>query len=172
MTDQRKKTLIKRIFFKLLQPLCDICVFKTVLTNCYIPAMRKKLFIASILLVAHTAVFSQTQSSSNSPRDIELHRKENMKSGRKGDEGLLNHLTFTFEDFSLFQKHASEIEQALKERTAIDLFLVQTTGKKCEVSYPLLSHPTNDFLKIFKETIGAYQVLMYTYEEELLIKNN
>lgn len=134
--------------------------------------MRKKLFIASILLVAHTAVFSQTQGSPNSPRDIELHRKENIKSGKKGDEGLLNHLTFTFEDFSLFQKHASEIEQMLKERTPVDLFIVQTAGQKCEVSYPLLNHPTNDFLKIFKETIGAYQVILSTYEEELLIKNN
>ncbi len=132
--------------------------------------MKKRLFITGIVLVAHTAVFSQTPGSPDLSRDIELHRIENIKSGRKGDEGLLNHLTFTFEDFSLFQKHASEIEQLLKDRTGIEQFIVRDGEQKCEVSYPLVDHPTNDFLKIFKETIGEYKVLMYTYEEELIIK--
>lgn len=153
-----------------MQPLFVNFVFKIVLTNCYIPTMKKRLFFTGILLVAHTAVFSQTQDSPNSSRDIESHRIENIKSGRKGDEGLLNHLTFTFEDFNLFNKHASEIEQTLKDRTGIDQFIVQAGSQKCEVSYPLVDHPTNDFLKIFKETIGEYKVLMYTYEEELIIK--
>lgn len=132
--------------------------------------MKKRLFITGIVLVAHTAVFSQNPGSFESSRDIELHRIENIKSGRKGDEGVLNHLTFTFEDFSLFQKHASEIEQLLKDRTGIEQFIVQEGEQKCEVSYALVDYPTNDFLKIFKETIGEYKVLMYTYTEELIIK--
>lgn len=132
--------------------------------------MKKRLFITGIVLVVHTAVFSQIPGSPDLSRDIELHRIENIKSGRKGDEGLLNRLTFTFEDFNLFQKHASEIEQLLKDLTGIEQFIVRDWEQKCEVSYPLVDHPTNDFLKIFKETIGEYKVLMYTYEEELIIK--
>lgn len=134
--------------------------------------MKKKLFISVFSLFVYTATFSQTETTLTQSRAIESHRIENIKSGKKGDDGLLNRLTFTFEDFNLFQKHASEIEQLLKERTEIDQFHVRAEGKTCEVSYPLVNQPTNDFLKIFKETIGEYQVLMYTYEEELSIKNN
>jgi hypothetical protein len=134
--------------------------------------MRKRLFLLSAILITHSTIFSQTQSLSNSSREIELYRIQNIKSGKNGDDGLLNHLTFSFENFQLFEKHSAEIQNSLKNSTSIEQFIVRADGQKCEVFYPLKDHSTDDFLRIFKEMIGGYKVLLSNYQEELLIKNN
>lgn len=112
--------------------------------------------------------FSQTHYS-NSPGDIELHRIENIKSGLNGDQGVLNHLTFTFEDFALFEKHFSEIESVLPSALSIQKMVLLSDQKKCDIIYSLPAAKTDDFLKEFKETIGKFGVLMYNYQEEVII---
>ena len=134
--------------------------------------MKNKLLLAVVFMLVYNAAFSQTRPTLDQSQEIESHRIQNIKSGKKGDDGLVSRLRFTFEDFNLFQKHATDIEQALKERAGIEQFLVQAEGQTCTVSYLLVNHPVNDFLKIFKETIGGFKVLVYSYEEELIIKNN
>jgi hypothetical protein len=130
--------------------------------------MKKRLLICCALILFNAPSFTQTHYS-NSPREIELHRIENLKAGLNGDEGVYNRLTFTFEDFALFEKHFSEIETMLPSSLSIQKIVILNGEQKCEVIYALPAAKTDDFLKEFKETIGKFGVLMYNYQEEVII---
>lgn len=139
--------------------------------NTHAATMKKKLLTSCALLLCIATTFSQTNYSS-SPKEIELHRIQNIKSGLNGDNEVYNKLTFTFEDFALFEKNFSEIQEKLPASLSIQHNLLINNEKKCEILYTLTAAKTDDFLKIFKETIGLFGVLMYDYQEELVIKVN
>lgn len=155
-----------------MQLFCKLSRFSAVtkrLNNTYLllPMKKTLLFCVGVFVISTTALSQNLHPGS--AKELELHRIHNIQSGNPADAGIFNKLVITFEDYSLYEKNSEKIQQLLGDQIAITSSLNNSDARNVEIVYPLVEAKTDDFLKMFKETAVSFGVLIYEYQEQLVL---
>lgn len=155
-----------------MQLFCKLSRFSAVtkqLNNTYLllPMKKTLLFCAGLFVISTTALSQNLHPGS--AKELELHRIQNIQSGNPADAGIFNKLIITFEDYSLYEKNSEKIQQLLGDQISITSSQNNSDARNVEIVYPLVEAKTDGFLKMFKETAVSFGVLIYEYQEQLVL---
>jgi hypothetical protein len=131
--------------------------------------MARKFAFTLVLFFAsfHQGLFSQFQEIEGA--ELERYIISNHQNGKDGFEGLYTKMTIQVEDFDLLKKHYDVLKSAYSERFQFHSFYLDTETQRAIVIYPRSLAKKTEFLKIFKEVMYTKLVLLYLYEESVLV---
>lgn len=128
----------------------------------------KRFTICFLLMFTFFEVNAQYTEISG--KALESHIFQNHQAGRLGFEGLFTKMVIEVEDFDLLKNNFIELKGMFEyEFTSVE-FNLDENKKRIVIVYDRTLAKTDDFLKIFKETILKKGVLLYLYDEQILIK--
>jgi hypothetical protein len=135
------------------------------------PYKMKKLLLIPLIFI-NTVLFAQTENlfQEISIFEIETRVAQNHKEGLSGFDNIYTKIVFEMEDFSLLIKNFDFLSKELKDNFSTEEFYLDNVNNRLIVTYEKSQASTDDFLKIFKETMQLKSVFMYLYEEKTLIK--
>jgi hypothetical protein len=131
-----------------------------------------KTVLLSTMILLSALSFAQTGSTytETNSYDLEMKIVNNMKEGLPRYTNIYTKIVFEMEDFSLLQTHFDFLHEALNNEFTTAEFYLDTTDQRLIVLFEKSKGTTDDFLKIFKETMKLKQVYMYLYADATVIK--
>lgn len=131
-----------------------------------------KTFLLSSALFINSFLFSQSGNiyQEITSYEMELQIIHNHKEGLSGYSNIYSKIVFEMEDFSLLENNFDFLSDELNRNFSTEQFYIDLNKKRLIVIYEKSKAETDDFLKIFKETMQLRNVYMHLYIENTVVK--
>ncbi len=131
-----------------------------------------KTFLLSSALFINSFLFSQSGNiyQEITSYEMELQIIQNHKEGLSGYSNIYSKIVFEMEDFSLLENNFDFLSDELNRNFSTEQFYIDVNKKRLIVIYEKSKAETDDFLKIFKETMQLRNVYMHLYIENTVVK--
>lgn len=131
-----------------------------------------KTFLLSSALIINSFLFSQSGNiyQEITSYEMELQIIQNHKEGLAGYSNIYSKIVFEMEDFSLLVNNFNFLSDELNRNFSTEQFYIDVNKKRLIVIYEKSKAETDDFLKIFKETMQLRNVYMHLYYENIVVK--
>jgi hypothetical protein len=131
-----------------------------------------KTFLLSSALFINSFLFSQSGNiyQEITSYEMELQIIQNHKEGLSGYSNIYSKIVFEMEDFSLLENNFDFLSDELNRNFSTEQFYIDLNKKRLIVIYEKSKAETDDFLKIFKETMQLRNVYMHLYIENTVVK--
>lgn len=133
--------------------------------------MNKKLLIIYFGAMLFCTSNIMAQFNEISGKELESTIYLNHQKGLPSNNGLFSSLLFNVRDFTLLSSSFTAINTKLTQRFPVDVFRLDYENQQLVVVYDKTKSTTDDFLKLFKETLMEYGVFLVGYQESTLIKS-
>lgn len=132
--------------------------------------MKLNFLLLVIVLTCGTNSLSQSNFQAISGKELETYIFQNHQAGKAGFENLYTKMVIEVEDYALLKNNFDELATMFQTVFTTSIFELDDINKRLIVVFEKKIAKTDDFLKVFKETLLQKQVLLYLYEESVLLK--